>query len=64
MAKPCRGCTDDLEHCHGLLTVHADGWIDCSANGSTIGHSAPYAVHCVLPGVDAHLDTLTVSAAR
>ena len=42
----------------------SSGWIDCSANGSTIGHLAPYAVHCVLPGVDAHLDTLTVSAAR
>jgi len=42
----------------------SSGWIDCTANGSTIAHTAPYAVHCVLPGVDAHLDTLTVSAAR
>lgn len=42
----------------------SSGWIDCTANGSTIGHTAPFAVHCVLPGVDAHLDTLTVSAAR
>ena len=31
MAKPCRSCTDDFEHCHGLLTVHVDGWIECSA---------------------------------
>ena len=31
MGKPCRGCTDDLDHCHGLLTVHVDGWIECSA---------------------------------
>ncbi|HEX5559185.1 MAG TPA: hypothetical protein VFX13_16330 [Gaiellales bacterium] len=42
----------------------SSGWIDCSANGSTISHTTPFAVHCVLPGVDAHLDTLTVSAAR
>ena len=42
----------------------SSGWIDCTANGSTIAHTSPFAVHCVLPGVDAHLDTLTVSAAR
>lgn len=42
----------------------SSGWIDCSANGSTIAHTAPFAVHCVLPGVDSRLDTLTVSAAR
>jgi hypothetical protein len=42
----------------------SSGWIDCTANGSTIQHVSPWAVHCVLPDVDAHLDTLTVSAAR
>jgi len=47
---------------NGVLT--SSGWIDCNANGSTIQHVSPFAVHCVLPGVDAHLDTLTVSAAR
>jgi hypothetical protein len=29
--RPCRSCTSDFEHCHGLLTVHIDGWIECSA---------------------------------
>ena len=42
----------------------SSGWIDCTAGASTIQHVSPFAVHCVLPGVDAHLDTLTVSAAR
>jgi hypothetical protein len=42
----------------------SSGWIDCTGAGSTISHTAPYAVHCVLPGVDAQLDTLTVAAAR
>jgi hypothetical protein len=42
----------------------SSGWIDCTGTGSTIQHVSPFAVHCVLPGVDAHLDTLTVSAAR
>ena len=42
----------------------SSGWIDCTANGSTVAHTSPFHVHCVLPGVDAHLDTLTVSAAR
>jgi hypothetical protein len=42
----------------------SSGWIDCTGVGSTIAHTSPFHVHCVLPGVDAHLDTLTVSAAR
>jgi hypothetical protein len=42
----------------------SSGWIDCTGTGSTIAHTSPFHVHCVLPGVDAHLDTLTVSAAR
>ena len=29
MAKPCRSCTDHIEHCHGLLIAH-DGWIECT----------------------------------
>jgi hypothetical protein len=45
--------------------VASSGWINCATGvGSTIGHTAPFHVHCVLPGVDARLDTLTVSAAR
>ena len=47
---------------HGSLP--SSGWINCTGVGSTISHTAPYAVHCVLPGVDAQLDTLTVAAAR
>jgi hypothetical protein len=47
---------------HSVLT--SSGWIDCTGAGSTIAHIAPYHVHCVLPGVDAQLDTLTVAAAR
>ena len=47
---------------HSGLT--SSGWIDCTGAGSTIAHIAPYHVHCVLPGVDAQLDTLTVAAAR
>ena len=48
---------------HSVLPT--SGWIDCAANnGSTIATSAPYDVHCVLPDVDAQLDTLTVAAAR
>jgi hypothetical protein len=31
MARACRSCIDEFEHCHGLLTVHVDGWIECSA---------------------------------
>lgn len=42
----------------------SSGWIDCTANGSTVAHSAPYDVHCVLPDVDSALDTLTVVAAK
>ncbi len=42
----------------------SSGWVDCTANGSTIATSAPYAVHCVLPDVDSGLDTLTVAAAK
>ena len=34
-----------------------------AATGSLV-FSAPYDVHCVLPDVDAQLDTLTVAAAR
>ena len=30
-ATACRSCTSDFEHCHGLLTVHVDGWIECTA---------------------------------
>jgi hypothetical protein len=40
------------------------GWIDCTANGSTVSHSSPYDVHCVLPDVNSALDTLTVAAAK
>ena len=42
----------------------SSGWIDCTGAGSTIAHTSPYHVHCVLPGVDSRLDTLTVAAAR
>jgi hypothetical protein len=45
-------------------TLTSSGWIDCTANGSTIATSAPYDVHCVLPDVDSRLDTLTVAAAK
>ncbi|HEX3329663.1 MAG TPA: hypothetical protein VHS27_07060 [Gaiellales bacterium] len=47
---------------HSVLP--SSGWIDCTGAGSTISPSAPYDVHCVLPDVDAQLDTLTVAAAR
>ena len=41
----------------------SSGWINCVGGSSTIDHTT-FHVHCALPGVDAHLDTLTVSAAR
>ncbi|MDQ1397652.1 MAG: hypothetical protein QOG64_2911 [Acidimicrobiaceae bacterium] len=25
----CRSCTNDVDHCHGLLIVHADGSVEC-----------------------------------
>ncbi len=45
-------------------SLPSSGWIDCTANGSTVASSAPYDVHCVLPNVDSALDTLTVVAAK
>ena len=30
MARSCPSCTNDIEHCHGLLTVHLEGWVECS----------------------------------
>jgi hypothetical protein len=50
---------DDSQH-----SLPTSGWVDCTANGSTVASSAPYDVHCVLPDVDSALDTLTVAAAK
>jgi len=28
-APACPTCDDDLEHCHGVLVLHADGRVEC-----------------------------------
>lgn len=28
-APACPICDDDLEHCHGVLVLHADGRVEC-----------------------------------
>jgi hypothetical protein len=60
--KPATQVQVKFDDSQGQLTT--SGWIDCTANGSTIATSAPYDVHCVLPDVDEALDTLTVAAAK
>lgn len=60
--RPATQVQVKFDDSQGQLT--SSGWIDCTANGSTVASSAPYDVHCVLPDVDSALDTLTVAAAK
>lgn len=40
MSSGCRGCSEDLEHCHGTLIHHALCALECTEDCAT-----PEAVH-------------------
>jgi hypothetical protein len=40
----------------------ASAWVDCARGASTIQHTTPATVHCVLPAIDSRFDKLTVAA--
>lgn len=29
----CRSCIGELDHCHGTLVTHADGFVECTEDG-------------------------------
>ena len=30
MTAACPGCREEVDHCHGTLVRHADGWVECT----------------------------------
>ena len=30
MTAVCTGCGEEVDHCHGTLVRHADGWVECT----------------------------------
>ena len=61
--SPCPTCDDDLEHCHGVLVLHADGRAECwelpRCEGEVVEHDYEVPCHelgCGCLGDEAPLD--------
>ncbi len=35
MTMMCADCRNDLDHCHGTLVVHREGFLECTVFGCT-----------------------------
>lgn len=63
-AARCRGCDEDLEHCHGTFVEHEDGGWECTAPqcaGPTVVHR--WVVRCQELGVGCCSDAVTARTA-